>query len=115
LRESAGPIPSFVTLRDLVVAAGQCSGEKARDGGNMEMEFDLGLDRGLWETLKALGAPDPNHRRLAPLALQELVASELAAMLDGRPIITQKGRKVVVRGSPWLWGESRGRRIKSSG
>jgi hypothetical protein len=77
-------------------------------------EIDLGLDWSLWETLKALGAPDPDYRRLAPLALQELVASELAAIFEGRPIITPKGRKVVVRGSPWLWGKSRGRHIATS-
>jgi hypothetical protein len=74
----------------------------------MEAEIDLGLDRGQWETLKALGAPDPDHRQLDPLALRELVASELAAILEGRPVITPMGRKVVVRGSPWLWGASGG-------
>ena len=69
----------------------------------MEAEIDLGLDRNQWETLKALGAPSPDHRKVNRLAFQQLVASELAAMLDGRPIITPKGRKVVVRGSPLLW------------
>jgi hypothetical protein len=74
----------------------------------MKAEIDFGLDRHQWETLKALGAPDPDCRRLDRLALRQLVAWELAAMLEGRPIITQKGRKVVVRGSPWLWSESGG-------
>jgi hypothetical protein len=74
----------------------------------MEAEIDLGLDRSQWETLKALGAPDPDQRRLDPLALRLLVASELAAILEGRPVITPMGRKIVVRGSPWLWSESGG-------
>ena len=69
----------------------------------MDSEVDLGLDRSEWETLKALGAPDADHRRLNQLALQHLVASRLAAIDNGRPIITAMGRKAVVRGSPRLW------------
>jgi hypothetical protein len=72
----------------------------------MEAEIDLGLDRNQWETLKVLGAPDPDYRRLDRLALQQLVASELAAMLEDRPLITPKGRKVVILGSPRLWDMS---------
>ena len=82
----------------------------------METEIDLGLDLAQWETLKALGAPNPDYRRMNQLAFQQLVAQELAAMLDGHPIITPMGRKVVVRGSPQLWGRSaRGRAFHSSG
>jgi hypothetical protein len=72
----------------------------------METEIDLGLDLAQWETLKALGAPSPDCRRMNQLAFQQLVTRELAAMLDGHPIITPMGRKVVVRGSPQLWGRS---------
>ena len=72
----------------------------------MEAEIDLGLDLTQWETLKALGAPDPDYRRMNQLAFQQLVTRELAVMVDGHPIITPMGRKVVVRGSPLLWGRS---------
>ena len=69
----------------------------------MEAEIDLGLDRSQWETLKVLGAPDPDYRRVDRFAFQQLVASEFAVMLDGCPTITEKGRKDVLRGSPRLW------------
>ena len=69
----------------------------------MDSEMDLGLDRTQWETLKALGAPDAGHRRLDRLAFQHLVASRLAAIDNGRPVITAMGRTAVVRGSPRLW------------
>ena len=49
---------------------------------------------------------NPDYRRLNRLAFQQLVTRELAAMVDGHPIITPMGRKVVVRGSPLLWGRS---------
>jgi hypothetical protein len=69
----------------------------------MDEEINFGLDLSQWETLKALGAPNPDYRRVNELALQQLMARELAAMLDGHPIITPAGRQVVVRGSPRLW------------
>ena len=39
-------------------------------------------------------------------AIDGLVAAKLAAMRDGRPVITPMGRKAVVRGSPSLWDTS---------
>jgi hypothetical protein len=69
----------------------------------MDEEINFGLDLTQWETLKALGAPNRDYRRVNELALQQLIARELAAMLDGCPIITPVGRQVVVRGSPRLW------------
>ncbi len=72
----------------------------------MKADIDLGLDPAQWETLKALGAPDPEDRRVNEFTCQQLVISELAAMRDGRPAITPKGRKVVLRGSPRLWDPS---------
>jgi hypothetical protein len=82
------------------------SSAKTRAGGSMEAEIDLGLDSSQWETLKVLGAPNPDYRRMNQLAFQQLVTRQLAAMVDGHPIITPMGRKVVVRGSPQLWGRS---------
>ena len=72
----------------------------------MTADIDLGLDPAQWETLKALGAPDPEHRRVNEFACQQLIKSELATMRDGRPAITPKGREVVLRGSPRLWDPS---------
>ena len=71
---------------------------------NDEIDHDLTPDQ--WETLKALGAPDPDYRRMNQCAFQQLVIRELAAMVDGHPIIAPMGRRVVVRGSPQLWGRS---------
>jgi hypothetical protein len=67
------------------------------------MEIEIILDRSRWETLKALGAPDPDHDRLDRRAVKELIESELATLRDGVPVITPMGRKVVVRGSSHLW------------
>jgi hypothetical protein len=72
----------------------------------MEAEIDLGLDSTQWETLKALGAPNPDYRRLNQSAFQQLVTRKLAGIVNGHPIITPMGRKVVVRGSPQLWDRS---------
>src|SRR5580704_6372656 len=67
------------------------------------MQIDMELDRNQWEALRALGAPDPDRRRLDRQAFEQLIASELAALQDGLPVITARGRQFVVRGSPRLW------------
>jgi hypothetical protein len=72
----------------------------------MEAEIDFHLDRSQWETLKALGAPDPYRWRVDGLALQKLVAAKLAEVREGRPAITLEGRRAIVRGSPRLWDAS---------
>ena len=69
----------------------------------VDSEVDLILDHNQWETLKALGAPDANQWPVDKLAIERLIATKLADMRDGRPIITPMGRKAVVRGSPSLW------------
>ena len=69
-------------------------------------DIDLVLDRSEWETLKALGAPDADNRPVDKHAIDGLVAAKLAAMRDGRPVITPMGRTAVVRGSPSLWDTS---------
>jgi hypothetical protein len=71
--------------------------------GSLESDIDADLNKLQWEALKALGAPEPDHRHLNRPAVQKLVASKLASMRDGRPAITPMGRKIVVRGSPYLW------------
>ena len=68
---------------------------------NDEIDFDLTPDQ--WETLKGLRAP--TSRLAAPnrFVLDDLVAIGLAAVSDGMPVITPKGRKVLIRGSSRLW------------
>ena len=72
----------------------------------MEAEIDFPLDRSQWETLKALGAPDPRRWRVDGLAIQKLVAAKLPKSRGGRPAITSEGRRAIVRGSPRLWDAS---------
>ena len=75
-------------------------------GSPADSDINVVLDRSEWETLKALGAPDADQRRVDKGAIDGLVAANLAAMRDGRPVITPMGRKAVVRGSPSLWDTS---------
>jgi hypothetical protein len=53
--------------------------------------------------LKALRAPATERRGLIRSAVDHLVALGLAAMTADRPVITRKGRSVLLRGSPRLW------------
>jgi hypothetical protein len=68
---------------------------------NTEIDYDLTPDQ--WEVLKALRAPAAERRGLIRSAVENLVALGLAAMTEGRPVITRKGRSVLLRGSPRLW------------
>jgi hypothetical protein len=69
----------------------------------MDTENDLRLSPSEWETLKAIGGWNRDHRLLDNNAVRTLVASELAIVTDSGPAITAMGRRVVVRGSPQLW------------
>jgi len=69
---------------------------------NAEVDYDLTSDQ--WETLKMLRVPTST----TPCALNrptvgELIALRLAAISDNLPVITAKGRKVLIRGSARLW------------
>ncbi|CAN5492333.1 hypothetical protein BH11PSE4_BH11PSE4_42900 [soil metagenome] len=69
----------------------------------MTNDFDNDLSFDQWETLKALrpsGVPAP---KVSGWILDQLVAQDLVAMVQGGPVITAKGRSVVLRGSPRLW------------
>jgi hypothetical protein len=68
---------------------------------NTEFDYDLTLDQ--WETLKALRAGTPKIFGPNQSILETLIALQLAAYSENRPIITARGRKVLVRGSPRLW------------
>jgi hypothetical protein len=74
----------------------------------MNAEIDHELTLGQWEALKAL-RPAPKYRAAESTAFPNrvvvatLVALQLAEMTGDRPVITSKGRSVLLRGSPRLW------------
>ena len=69
----------------------------------MNTEFDYDLAPNQWETLKALRLPAAQRRILNRFIVDGLVTLQLAAITDDCPIITPKGRSVLLRGSPRLW------------
>jgi hypothetical protein len=69
----------------------------------MNAEFDYDLTPDQWETLKAIRVPFANGRALNRSVVENLVALGLAEMTGDRPVITRKGRSVLLRGSPRLW------------
>lgn len=68
----------------------------------MNAEFDYDLTPDQWETLKALRAHAPKARALNRFVVETLAALGLAGMSDGCPLLTPKGRSVLLRGSPRL-------------
>jgi hypothetical protein len=69
----------------------------------MNAEFDYDLTPDQWEALKALRLPAPERRALNRFVVEQLIALELAVMDDNSPVITPRGRKVLIRGSSKLW------------
>ena len=67
---------------------------------NSELDYDLTPDQ--WEVLKALRVPAPERRGINRFILESLIALGLAAIRDNLPVITPRGRKVLVRGSSRL-------------
>jgi ribosomal protein S19E (S16A) len=65
-----------------------------------ELDYNLTLDQ--WETLKALRGSASQRRAPNRFVVEQLVALGLVAVDDGRPLITAKGRSVLLRGSPQL-------------
>ena len=66
-----------------------------------EIDYDLTPDQ--WDALRVIRVPAPNGRALHQSVVERLVALQLADMTtDGRPVITPKGRSVLLRGSPRL-------------
>jgi hypothetical protein len=68
---------------------------------NADINFDLTPSQ--WETLKALRTPALERRALDRVALPDLIGLELAVITEKGPMITTKGREVLLRGSPRLW------------
>ena len=69
----------------------------------MNAEFDYDLTPDQWETLKAIRVPVLSGRALNRSIVENLVALGLAEMTGDRPVISRKGRSVLLRGSPRLW------------
>jgi hypothetical protein len=69
----------------------------------MNAELDYDLTPAQWEALKALRLTASERRILNRAVVDILVALQLAAITDGGPVITSKGRSVLLRGSPRLW------------
>jgi len=69
----------------------------------MNAEFDYDLTPDQWETLKAIRVPVLSGRALNRSIVENLVALGLAEMTGERPVISRKGRSVLLRGSPRLW------------
>ena len=69
----------------------------------MNTEFDTDLTTDQWEALKTLRLPASGRRILNACVIDSLVVLHLAAMNDRIPVITPRGRKVLVRGSSRLW------------
>jgi hypothetical protein len=69
----------------------------------MDDEIDYDLTTGQWEMLKALRTPGSRYLALNRLVLDDLVALGLVSISDDVALITQTGRKALVRGSSRLW------------
>jgi hypothetical protein len=69
----------------------------------MDDEIDYDLTRDQWETLKKLRVPASRLSALNQFVLDELLSLGLVTMSSELPVITAKGRKVLVRGSSRLW------------
>jgi hypothetical protein len=69
----------------------------------MSAEFDYDLTADQWEALKALRLPAAKRRIQNRFVVDRLIALELATVVNDCPVLTEKGRKVLVRGSSRLW------------
>lgn len=68
----------------------------------MNEEFDYDLTPSQWEALKALRTPASKLPRMSRYTVDSLITLGLAAMNGDVPAITEKGRKVLIRGSSLL-------------
>jgi hypothetical protein len=68
----------------------------------MSAEFDYDLTQDQWEALRALRVNAPASRRLDRYVIDQLIVLDLATWYEGEPLITPRGRKVLIRGSSRL-------------
>jgi hypothetical protein len=64
---------------------------------------DCDLTSKQWQALKAIRNGKTKATLFAPPVLESLMALDLAVMDHDTPVVTEKGRKVLLRGSPKLW------------
>jgi hypothetical protein len=69
----------------------------------MNAEFDYDLTPDQWEVLKALRTPVSKFSTLSRQVIRDLIALQLVTTDENVPVITHRGRKVLVRGSSRLW------------
>ena len=68
----------------------------------MNDEFDYDLTHDQWETLKNLRNGASRPPRMNRFAIEGLIALGLISMNGDVPVITTRGRKVLIRGSSCL-------------
>ncbi len=68
----------------------------------MTAELDYDLTPAQWDTLKSLRSTVFGRGAVNRLTLYQLVGLRLAELVDGSPVLTPMGRKVLVRGSSSL-------------
>jgi hypothetical protein len=68
----------------------------------MIAELDYDLTPGQWDALKSLRGTASSHHAPNEFMLQQLVDLKLAELVNGSPVLTSTGRKVLVRGSSSL-------------
>jgi hypothetical protein len=68
----------------------------------MSAEFDDDLTANQWEALRSLRLSASKSDHLNRFVVESLIARELATMAGDRPVLTPKGRTVLVRGSSRL-------------
>jgi hypothetical protein len=66
-----------------------------------DIDYDLTPDQ--WEALKALRVPALKCSITNPFVVEDLLTLLLAEINGERLVITPKGRRVLLRGSPQLW------------
>jgi hypothetical protein len=69
----------------------------------MNTEIDYNLTPDQWEALKAVRLTESPSTISNRIALEELIALRLAAIVNNGPALTPRGRKVLIRGSSRLW------------
>jgi ribosomal protein S19E (S16A) len=68
----------------------------------MHTDLDQNLTNDQWNMLRALRPAAPSVK-LNAYVLQQLSALGLVTLSDDAPLLTPKGRAVMLRGSPLLW------------
>ena len=68
----------------------------------MIAELDYDLTPGQWDALKSLRGTASSRSAPNEFVLQQLLGLNLAELVDGSPVLTPTGRKVLVRGSSSL-------------